>query len=287
MLKNKYVVFTMDVESFTDTECVAKSKDTVNVDLLDGFDEYIKILDEHNIKCTMFTVGSLAPKMTDKLKSCINNGHELALHNYEHVSPNEIEPEIFKDKLLKSKSKLSEMFKTEVVGFRAPFFGIDKQHLEIIKEAGFKYDSSFLDFSVASHNVKFGLDDFKKISKDIYKKENFFEFGIPKRKMFGFNFPISGGGYVRLNYWPYIKNLIKQYLEENDYYVFYLHPFELTTQKIPNLKDLKLHDKYYLNHGIKSYADHIKQLISILKSLGYTFITFNELANKLNEQKEV
>lgn len=281
MLKKKYAVFTMDVEAFTDTECVAYSKENVDIDLLDGFDEYIKILDKHGIKSTLFTVGNLAPKMAHKLKSCINNGHELALHNYEHTAPAEIEHECFKRNLLKIKNELSEMFQTEISGFRAPYFSMDESHLEIIKQTGFKYDSSFLDFSAARHTVDLNLDKYERISKNIYHNENFFEFGMPKHKMFGFPYPISGGGYIRLGYWPFIKGIIKEYLQENNYYVFYLHPFELTKQAVPLLKDLKLYDKYYLSYGIKTYAKHIEQIILILKKLGYTFITFNELTNEL------
>lgn len=287
MLKKKYAVFTMDVEAFTDTECVSYSNQEVDVDLLDGFDEYIKILDEYNIKSTLFTVGSLAPKIIDKLKNCLNNGHELALHNYEHIAPVEIELEQFKYNITKSKQYLSEIFNTEIVGFRAPFFSMDKQHLDIIKQSGFKYDSSFLDFSAARHTVNLNLSDFSKISKNIYVNENFFEFGMSKHKLFGFPYPISGGGYIRLAYWPYIKSLIKQYLQKNTYYVFYLHPFELTNKKIPEIKNLKPYDKFYLNYGIKNYGNHIKQLIVLLKKLGYTFVTFDELADKLKQKQEV
>ena len=75
----KYAVFTMDVEAFTDTECVANASQNVEVDLLDGFDEYMRILDKHNIKSTLFTVGSLAPKIADRLRRNIENGHRLAL----------------------------------------------------------------------------------------------------------------------------------------------------------------------------------------------------------------
>ncbi len=286
MFKQKYAVFTMDVEPFSDTECISRSKETVNEELLDGFDEYIKILDENNIKATLFTVGNLAPKMSDKLKKCILNGHELALHNYEHIAPAEIEPEEFKKNLTKTKKELSNIFNTEISGFRAPFFGIDKEHLDIIKEAGFKYDSSFLKFSAARHIVDFELNDFEKRSKNIYKNGDFYEFGIPNHKMFGFPYPISGGGYIRLGYWPFIKGLIKQYIQKNDYYVFYLHPFELTKQKIPRMKHLKSYDKFYLNYGIKNYSKHIKQIISMLQKFGYTFITFEEFAEKLNKEKE-
>ena len=82
MRKEKFAVFTMDVEAFGDTECVFNSKENLNVDLLDGLDEYVKILDKHNIKGTFFTVGELAPKIKDRLHKIIKNGHRLALHNF-------------------------------------------------------------------------------------------------------------------------------------------------------------------------------------------------------------
>lgn len=284
MLKEKYAVFTMDVEAFTDTECVAYSSEDVDVDVLDGFDEYLRILDKHNIKSTLFTVGTLAPKMADKLKDCIHNGHRLALHNYEHVAPLDVEPSVFRKEVQKAKETLSKLFSTEVAGFRAPFFSLDDQRLNILKELGFKYDSSFLDFSKARHTVKMDLDNFKQFAKGIFYDGEFFEFGLSKHKVLGMPFPISGGGYVRLGNWAFIKSLIHQYLRQNNYYVFYLHPFELTKQRIPVPKDLKSYDQFYLKYGIKSYGNHIEQLIRMLKKQGYQFITFEELAEKLREK---
>lgn len=283
MSKQKYAVFTMDVEAFTDTECISVSSESVNVDLLDGLDEYIKILDKHSIKSTLFTVGTLAPKIADTLKKAISNGHRLALHNFEHIAPMDISAEVFKEKTLKAKQNLSDMFNTEILGFRAPFFSLDNERLEILKEIGFKYDSSNLGFSKARHTVNLDLSNFKEYTKGIFSDNGFFEFSMSKQKIFGLTYPISGGGYVRLSNWGLIKGIIKQYLKRNDYYVFYLHPFELTKHKIPVLKNLKSYDKYYLQTGIKSYGKHIEELIVMLKNLGYEFITFEELHKKLSE----
>ncbi|MBR6564549.1 MAG: polysaccharide deacetylase family protein [Clostridia bacterium] len=283
MLKKKYAVFTMDVEAFSDTECVANSAESVNLDLMDGFDEYIRILDKHGIKSTLFTVGSLAPKIIDKLKSSINNGHKLALHSYKHIAPMDVSEETFRNEIKKSKDMLKKLFNTDIVGFRAPYFSLDDKRLNILKELGFKYDSSHLDFLKARHTVTLNLKGFKEFSKGIFYDGNFFEFGLSKQKIFGKPYPISGGGYVRLSHWGFIKSVIKQYLKQNDYYVFYLHPFELTTQKIPFLKDLKPYDQYYLQYGITSYGKHIEQLILLLKKLGYSFVTFEELSEILHK----
>ena len=267
----------MDVEAFTDADCIRSAGIQVDTDLLDGFDTYIDLLDRYDIKSTLFTVGELAPKITDRLHRCISRGHRLALHNYEHVAPMSVPVEEFRQRTREAKERLSRLFDTEVQGFRAPCFSIDKERLDILKELGFKYDSSYLDFSAARHTVKLDLSDFKEIRKGIFCKDGFFEFGLSKQKIFGNPFPISGGGYVRIGNWNFIKSLITQYIKHNNYYVFYLHPFELTHQKVPFLKGLKAIDRYYINHGISTYGQKIEYIIKLLKNCGYEFVTFEQL----------
>lgn len=282
-MREKYAVLTMDVEAFTDTECVSNLQRKIDVDLLDGFDEYIKILDKYGIKGTLFTVGTLAPKIADKLKKCIANGHRVALHSFEHIAPMDISVEKFRRDTLEAKQTLSRLLETEISGFRAPCFSIDDERLQILKDLGFKYDSSHLGFSKARHTVSLSLKNFKQVRDNIFCNDGFFEFGLSKQKIFGQPFPISGGGYVRLGNWAFIKQMILQYIRESDYYVFYLHPFELTTQKIPFLKELKSYDKYYLMANIASYGRHIEEIIKMLQIAGYKFVTFEQLCEILNK----
>jgi len=285
MHHQKYAVFTMDVEAFCDTECVYNSSQKVEVDLLDGFDEYLKILDRHQIKSTLFTVGSLAPTIKDKLKKHIQNGHRLALHNYEHVPPAETPISLFQQKLSHMKSELEQLFDTEIQGFRAPFFSMDNQHLQVLKELGFTYDSSHLNFKKARHTVHLDLDHFQQLRHGVYYHDGFYEFSLSGHKIFGHNYPISGGGYVRLSNWQFIKAVITQYLRQKDFYVFYLHPFELSQEKIPIPKDLKSYDQFYLQKGIGTYGKHIEQLIQLLKKFGYQFVTFEELPNLIHSKE--
>lgn len=280
----KYAVFTMDVEAFTDTECVSTSSVKVDVDLLDGFDEYIKILDKYNIKSTLFTVGKLAPKISDKLKNYIKNGHRLALHSYEHIAPMDVSVEHFKKETAKAKQILSEMFGIDIKGFRAPCFSLDKERLEVLRELGFTYDSSHLGYSKANHTVDLDLSNFKEFRKGIFHDRGFYEFGLSKQKIFGQPYPVSGGGYVRLSNWDFIKTMIWQYIRNNNYYVFYLHPFELTREKIPFLKDLKPYDKFYLKYGIGTYANKVEHIIRMLQKCGYKFVTFEELTEIMNKE---
>lgn len=282
MNRKKYAVFTMDVEAFADTECIRSSNIPVDVDLMDGLEEYIKILDRHGIKCTLFTVGDLAVRIVDRLRPHIAGGHKLALHSYTHEAPMSVPLEKFREKTEHAKKRMKELFGVEVEGFRAPCFSMDKDRLNILKELGFTYDSSHLDYSPARHTVKLDLQDFQQIGKDIFRNGDFFEFGLSKEKIFGQMFPISGGGYVRLCNWGFMKGLIYRHIRNHDYYVFYLHPFELTKQKVPFIKELKSYDKYYISQGIRTYGQRIEQIIKMLKKDGYEFVTFEQLTHIMN-----
>lgn len=285
MTQKKYAVFTMDVETFADTECLSSSGITVEEDLLDGFDEYLKILDRHNIKSTLFTVGELAPRIADRLRPYIAKGHDLALHSYSHVAPMIVPLEQFRERTRQAKQRMKELFGVDVKGFRAPCFSLDKDRLDVLRELGFCYDSSHLDFLRARHTVELDLSSFQQLRNGIFREKGFYEFGLSKERVFGKPFPISGGGYVRLSQWGFVKTLIHHYIHQNDYYVFYLHPFELTKQKIPFFKELRSYDKYYLKQGIRSYASRIEQIIIMLKACGYEFVTFEQLVTIMNKEQ--
>lgn len=282
MKRKKYAVFTMDVESFSDTECLSASGIKVDVDLMDGLDEYIAILNRYGIKCTLFTVGDLAAKIADRLQPHIDNGHTLALHSYAHVTPMSVPLERFREETKRAKALLEKLFGIEIKGFRAPCFSIDKARLQILKELGFHYDSSHLDYLSARHTVKLDLRNFQQVCRGIFRDGNFYEFGLSKEKVFGKPFPISGGGYVRLSQWGFIRTLIQQHIRKNDYYAFYLHPFELTKQQIPQFRELKSYDKYYLRMGIHTYKYRIEKIIRMLIKNGYEFVTFEQLEQIMN-----
>ncbi len=284
MSQKKYAVFTMDVETFADTECISSSGISVDVDLMDGLEEYLKILDKYRIKSTLFTVGDLTPRIADRLRGHIAGGHRIALHSYAHIAPMTVPLEQFREKTRRAKQRLQELFGVDIVGFRAPCFSMDKARLDVLRELGFCYDSSYLDYQPARHTVKMDMEGFRQLRQNIFRRDHFYEFGLSKGKIFGQPFPISGGGYVRLSNWGFVRTLIQQYIHQNDYYVFYLHPFELTKQEVPFLKELKSYDKYYIKQGIRSYGRRIEQIILMLQKEGYEFVTFEQMVHLMNTE---
>ena len=287
MTHKKYAVFTMDVETFADTECIKSAGIAVDNDLMDGFDEYIKLMDRHGIKSTLFTIGELAPKIADRLKPCLANGHTLAMHSYTHVAPMSVPVEQFRKQTALAKEQMQKLFGVDVVGFRAPCFSMDKARLDVLQELGFRYDSSHLDFSPARHTVKLDLQDFQNLRNCVFRRSDFYEFGLAKNKVMGGALPVSGGGYTRLGPWVLQRPFIRDYIRKSDYYVFYLHPFELTQQKVPSVPRLNPFNRYYIKQGIRGYAKRIESIIQMLKHYGYEFVTFEHLTQLMEQEHPI
>ena len=69
--------------------------------------------------------------------------------------------------------------------------------------------------------------------------------------------------------------------ENNEVYIFYLHPFEVSNKKIPYVKHMKPYDVFYLHQNrYKSYLKRIEKIINLLIENNFEFITFNELKDK-------
>lgn len=286
MKKKKYAVFTIDVETFSDTECISAAGLQVDADLMDGLDEYLKILDRYGIKGTLFTVADRAAAFAEQLQPYVARGHKLAMHSDTHIAPLCVPIEQFRENIRRAKRQMEEQFGVQVQGFRAPCFSMDEARLEVLQGLGFCYDSSHLDYSPARHTVRMKLSDYHRLRENIFRKNGFYEFGLSKERVFGKPFPISGGGYVRLSNWGFIKALITHYIRRHDYYVFYLHPFELTRRKIPFFKELKNYDKYYIKQGIRHYNRRVERIIQMLLKNGYEFVTFEKLTQIMEAESQ-
>lgn len=283
--KRKMAVFTMDLEHFVDTGCVRASGVDVEDDMLDGLDEYIALLDRYDIKATLFAMCPAAERVKDKIKKYLAAGHTLALHGGEHIAPMTLSPEEFKKSILDAKGRLEHTFGTRVRGYRAPFFSLDNSRMDLLEELGFDYDASRLAFQSRDYAGSIDVTDFKQLSDGAFRRGNFFEFSASCQRFMGIPVPLSGGGYVRLGNWGFVISMLSEYLKKSDYYVFYLHPFELSRHKVPHVPHLKFHDQWYLSVGLHTYRFKIETIIRLLRKLGYEFVTFEEMAEYYSSEQ--
>ena len=275
---SKYAVFTMDVEAFCDTECL-KNKGLENYNqMFDGITNYMALLERYDIKADFFVVANIADQIKDTLKKAVSKGHRIAIHGLSHTAPMLLSKEQFKEDILAAKYKLEKMFDTEVIGHRAPCFSIDDDRIDGLKEIVIRYDSSYLNNPITYYYGNVNIKKFKSIKKGLYKKDNLLEFSLPKYN----NIPMGGGGYIRLLPWSFMKGKLSKFLDNNEIYIFYLHPFEVSNVELPKrIKRLRLYDKFYLKHNKgHRYLEKIEKIINMLIDKGFIFTTFEDLISK-------
>lgn len=283
--RKKYAVITMDVESFSEVDCFKRSNIECNIDMYDGLENFIDLLDRNNVSGTLFVVSNTLHVLRSRLREYVKSGHRLALHGFNHTPPYQATDEDFRQTTLWAKKHIEDTCGVSVSGYRAPYFGLERSKLNILKELGFSYDSSQMDFALAEKNRNIDLSDFKQLGNLVYEKDGFYEFKLGCHEFFGHKYPVSGGAYLRMCIWNFMKIALKQHLEQNDLYIFYVHPFEMSRRKLPDYRHMSITDRMYLNVGRLNYCSRLSEIIHMLRSEGFEFVTLEDLYAKFEQNK--
>lgn len=275
---DKIAFFTADVESFFDTSCVKEKGIPFdeNYDGAEGFADYLSLLDEYGIRATLFLTADTANRWQEILKKAVKNGHRLAVHACEHKDVTRFSSEEFKRDVTKAKEIAENIYDVKVVGYRAPCFGINESKTKTLKEAGYGYDSSALNFGKALRSDSLPLGGYNKINDVVYENNGFFEFKPSVAKTWSGEIPVCGGGYLRLAPWGIIRRVLKNYLKKANAYLFYVHPFETYGGKLPKYKELNLAESTFISRGRKSYLKKIRNIIEMLIKYGYEFSSIED-----------
>lgn len=273
----KHAVLSIDVEDWYHLDYFSSSITDKNYSMLDGLNNFLEIVDNHNIKTTLFTLSDVAPNVRNELVFAEKNNHEIASHGVSHKRPLTISLSDFKDDLSLSKNTLEQLVGTKVVGYRAPCFSLNNLLIQEIINVGYKYDSSAINFS--SHPLYGGIDlsSFDQKYDNVYQNNSLTEFELPTAKVLTKNIPISGGGYLRIFPWIVMKKLLIDYLKNNNTYFLYIHPFELSKKNPPNVKNVSFLKNFRFKYGQQNTAEKLSSLIELLKRNDFEFHTFKSL----------
>jgi len=168
----------------------------------------LNFFDDNNIKATFFTVTSLLEKYESEIKE-ISKKHEIASHSHTHNWLNERNAEF---EIKTSRLKLEE-YNIKCHGFRAPGFVTTKNHFELLKKYGYKYDSSLATFFPGRYY------------NPNLPKQPFIKKGLVEFPMSTFIPPTINSGLTYLKLFHPISKLFPQQ------YMFYLHPWEFLKKK--------------------------------------------------------
>ncbi len=220
----------------------------------------LNILDEHKVKGTFFVLGWIAEHFPHLIKEIYNRGHEIASHSYAHKICYKMDSKEFKNDTKRSIQVIEDVIGDKVIGYRAPGFSIIKKNLwtlDILIELGIKYDSSIFP-SRRGHGGMPGAPIFPYYQTTPSGKV-IFEFPISCIKLFNLTIAFSGGGYLRLFPYWFIKWGIQKYNKLGYPVVVYVHPREIDPHH-PRLK-MPLYRKFKSYVNLSSTEKKLKSLL--------------------------
>lgn len=113
-----------------------------------GLDRVLRVLREKNVKATFFILGIFAEKYLDAVEKIIKDGHEIALHGYEHRNYALLSRSEQMEDIRKGMDAIGKITRKRLRGFRVPEGNITPDTMSLIQSFGFDYDSSQLDYDL-------------------------------------------------------------------------------------------------------------------------------------------
>lgn len=243
-------LLTIDVEDWFHTSALQpyvsqEDWDRLPSTLLDNVLFLLDLLAAHHTRATFFILGWVAERHPELVKKISAGGHEIASHGYRHRLIYNLSRETVRAYVTRSKSLLEDLTGQEVLGYRATSFSVvqsTRWALDVIREAGFTYDSSIYPIRHDIYGIA-GCPRFPFIHPN-----GLIEIPPSTLRIWGRNFPVGGGGYLRLYpYWLTRKG-IEALNRQGHPGVIYLHPWELDPDcpRIPQA-DCRTRVRQYLN----------------------------------------
>jgi polysaccharide deacetylase family protein (PEP-CTERM system associated) len=219
------------------------------------------LLDKHNTKATFFTLGWVAEKSPELVRTIQKAGHEIASHGYSHQLIYNQTPEVFREETRRSKAILEDITGEAITGYRAASYSITNESrwaLDILAEEGFAWDSSI--FPV--HHDRYGMPGTPRWPHTLTTDEGhtLAEFPLSTLKLPGYTLPIAGGGYFRLFPYWFSRWGLGSINRQGQPFVFYLHPWEVDPEQ-PRL-DVKWFSRFRHYNNLDVCEARLDKLIS-------------------------
>ena len=236
-------IFTIDIEDWYQSSLDILGSEHANVSrpvvpserVVINTSRLLNILDKYNVKATCFILGTVAETYPNLVRKINKSGHEVATHGYGHELVYKLDPKQFRDDLQRSIDLLESITGKKVNGYRAPYFSITQESkwaLEVLAELGIEYDSSI--FPIKRKLFGFPGQNVFPHKINTKNRNKFYELPVSTITFLGKTLPVGGGGYFRLLPYFVIKKAIRTINSKMQPAVFYLHPYELDTEKLGN-----------------------------------------------------
>lgn len=265
------IILTVDVEDWFQVEnlrsCIpfsAWNKYELRVEknthrLLDLFDSFLT--ETGGVSATFFVLGWIAERLPHLAREIHKRGHEVASHGYFHGLCTGRSTEDLRQELIRSKKFLEDTIGAQVFGYRAPSFSVSDKVLDIVRECGYLYDSSYNSFDINERYGQISLNSARKCGTGYEVLDNFYELPVSNLVLGKIVLPWAGGGYFRLVPFPLFRKGVRYILKKNGAYVFYIHPWEIDHAQ-PRVENLPQFFKFRHYINLHKTFDRLRRLIT-------------------------
>jgi len=247
-----HAAFSVDVEDWFHVEnlkgVIARdSWDRLELRVERNVERILELMAEHGAHGTWFVLGWVAERLPALVRTIAAAGHEIGSHGFGHERVDTLSAEQFRADVRRSKALLEDILGAEVIGYRAPCFSITDWSIDVLREVGFRYDSSA--FPIFAHDRYGKLRGVSAGGSALMEiRPGFHEVCVSSLPLCGFGLPWGGGGYFRLLPYRLFRAGVRRLLASGRPYVFYIHPWEFDPQQ-PRVAGLRWGHafRHYLN----------------------------------------
>ena len=248
--------------------------------VVDATRSLLDLLAEGGRRATFFVLGWVAEREPALIREIADHGHEIAAHGHGHVLPMQLTGSEFRIDVLRARKVLEDITGQPVRGYRAPSFNLNHEHLAILGECGFRYDSSFHPFTL--HDRYARLDGLAApLRPGVHPIDGgMMELALPVEHWRRLPLPIAGGGYFRLYPGALFRRLVRRALARDGHYLMYLHSWEFDPWQ-PRVKVPGFGYGFRHYNNLRRTLPRMRRLIAMLDTLGAAFVTAAEFIDSL------
>ncbi|MEK6590287.1 MAG: polysaccharide deacetylase family protein [Nitrospinota bacterium] len=221
--------------------------------LLSAVKKILVFLKQRRVQATFFILGRIAEKRPE-IVSCIEEeGHEIAIHGYEHYLLKDIGKERFKQEIGKCIEIFEKINGKIPKGFRAPSWSATPWLFGVLREMGFEYDASVFPVKTPLYGIPdaprhpFFIEACSDPESSLGESDNLLEIPTSVYNILGKNIAFSGGVFFKIFPWRVIERAIHKNKREGLPLIFFFHPWDLWDRpgKLPGFRtrfmfDLKI-----------------------------------------------
>lgn len=273
-------ILSFDVEEYFHVQAAA-----MNVDQSPDFpnrlgpvvERILERLDAAGASATFFVLGRVARTQAGLVRTIAHAGHEIAAHSLDHTMITHMTRDQFRDDVRANRSQLEDLTGRPVIGYRAPTFSITNHTawaLDVLAEQGFEYDSSIFPI----RHDRYGIAAAPPNPHVAVGPGGTRILEIPPLtwRAWGKNWPVGGGGYLRLLPAWVTVGALRRAARRGDCGMIYVHPWELDAGQ-PVLPMGRV-ARWRHRVGLQSTAAKLKKLLT-----PFRFVCVRDVLSNLNE----